>query len=322
MSVTRRRRACVAALAALGIAAPVAFAQEPGVILGTDAAETLNGTAADDSLYGRAGNDAINGLGGNDELDGGDGADALSGGDGNDAVSYSGATGVTVTIDGVANDGLPGEGDNVARDVEDVFGSDGDDKLKGSAGANTIDGGIGGDVIDGGTGRDAIYGQEGDDIITARDGRVDRIDCGPGKDRAVIDRSDTTVGCENVEVTILTPGFNVAGFPTRARTRLGSIRVVGVQSGSRVVVACRSGCRPAVARSRKLVTRRSARVSAGAVRLALPRRPAIVAGTTFEVGVTAPRARHGRCAVFRVVGRFRGLPQLKSRRCTTAARTR
>jgi Ca2+-binding RTX toxin-like protein len=317
-----RRCAAIAAIAGvLSLAVPLAVAQDPLQILGSDGPDVLNGTPGADAIYGRGGNDVLNGLGGNDDLDGGPGADALSGGEGDDSVSYSGAVAVAVTLNGAPDDGTPGEADNVGQDVEDIFGSDANDTLRGNAAANTIDGGAGNDVIDGGGGTDAIYGGVGDDIITARDGRVDRIECGPGRDRAIVDRVDSVKGCESVELTVQTPGFNMAGYPTRSRSRLRSVKLVGVLSGSRVVIACRSGCRPRTSRKRSLATRRSARVSAGAVRIALPARPAIVSATTFEVGVTGPRARHGRCAVFRVVGRFAGLPQVRAKHCISAART-
>ena len=306
----------------MAIGVPVALAQDATPLLGSDGPDVLIGTEGPDAIYGRAGADQLNGMGGNDELDGGLGIDVFSGGTGHDSVSYSGPTAVDVTLNGLADDGTQGEADNVGADVEDIFGSDGNDNLKGNDAANTIDGGPGRDIIDGGSGADALYGDTGDDIITARDGRVDRIDCGAGKDRAIADREDSISGCETVEVTVETPGFNLAGYPTLNRSRLRSIKLVGVLSGSRIVVACRSGCRPSRSPKRSLFVRRSARVSAGAVRFTLPVRPSIVGGTTFEVGVTAPRARHGRCSVFRVVGRFRGLPQVRAKRCTTVARTR
>lgn len=304
---------------ALCISVPLAFAQDPVLIVGGDGPEVLNGTPADDALYGRGGNDTLNGLGGNDDLDGGPGADILSGGDGIDSVSYAGPTGVSVSINGVADDG---DGDNVGSDVEDIFGSDGNDKLRGSGGPNTIDGGPGDDTIDGGSGRDALYGDAGDDLVTARDGRFDLIDCGDGNDRAVVDLEDRTVGCENVQRPVVTAGFKIAGYPTRAGTRLRAIELVGVANGSRIVVGCRSGCRPSASRKRSVTTRRSARTSNGAVTLALPRRPAIVGGTSFEVGITASGADHGRCVVFRVGRRLAGLPRLPSKKCLTVAKTK
>ena len=57
-----------------------------GLIVGTEAGETLNGTAGNDLILGLGGNDTLNGLGGNDVLVGGAGNDVLNGGDGNDTL--------------------------------------------------------------------------------------------------------------------------------------------------------------------------------------------------------------------------------------------
>jgi len=59
---------------------------EVGLIVGTNAGETLNGTAGNDLILGLGGNDTLNGLGGNDILVGGEGSDTLNGGDGNDIL--------------------------------------------------------------------------------------------------------------------------------------------------------------------------------------------------------------------------------------------
>ncbi|HEV8627921.1 MAG TPA: calcium-binding protein [Acidimicrobiia bacterium] len=99
------------------------------VVIGTDKDDTLTGDTGDNVLIGRLGNDKIAGGDGNDVLDGGpgddsfdedskpNGADQIIGGEGNDTVDYSTRQGgmVTVTLDGVANDGAPGEGDNVSE---------------------------------------------------------------------------------------------------------------------------------------------------------------------------------------------------------------
>ena len=42
----------------------------------------------------------------------------------------------------------------------------------------------------GGLGRDRMIGAGGNDTFYARDGRQDRIDGGPGRDRAFVDRLD------------------------------------------------------------------------------------------------------------------------------------
>jgi hypothetical protein len=41
-------------------------------------------------------------------------------------------------------------------------------------------------------GVDTLRGQEGDDVILARDGEPDVVSCGPGHDRARLDRSDVS----------------------------------------------------------------------------------------------------------------------------------
>ena len=54
------------------------------------------------------------------------GADGLQGGGGADDVGYGKRNaGIAVSLDGVANDGEAGEGDNVGTDVETVSGGSG-----------------------------------------------------------------------------------------------------------------------------------------------------------------------------------------------------
>ncbi|MBW3668063.1 MAG: fibronectin type III domain-containing protein [Actinobacteria bacterium] len=92
-------------------------------LTGNSGANVLNGGDGDDYLDGAGGNDTENGGAGNDRFFQGtasNGGDALNGGDGTDLADYSQRSGlVTITRDGVANDGAPGEGDDVAADVED-----------------------------------------------------------------------------------------------------------------------------------------------------------------------------------------------------------
>jgi Ca2+-binding RTX toxin-like protein len=80
-----------------------------------------------------------------------------------------------------------------------IFGLGGNDTLLGGAGDDRIYGGPGNDVITGGAGEDHLYGGPGSDTIYAADGERDIIDCGPGRDRAVVDLGvDKTVNCEVV----------------------------------------------------------------------------------------------------------------------------
>ena len=59
---------------------------------------------------------------------------------------------MSVTIDDLADDGGDADGpagarDNVATDVENLVGGDGDDTLAGSAGRNDLNGGPGADSL-------------------------------------------------------------------------------------------------------------------------------------------------------------------------------
>ncbi|MGV0758579.1 calcium-binding protein [Tistrella mobilis] len=108
---------------------------------------TLNGTDGDDVLTGGPGHDQINGLGGNDQINGSVKADTLDGGDGTDVVSYAASmAGVTVDLlNGTGRGGLA-EGDLLIN-IENVIGSDYDDRFISGASPNTVNGGAGRDVM-------------------------------------------------------------------------------------------------------------------------------------------------------------------------------
>jgi Ca2+-binding RTX toxin-like protein len=174
------------------------------------------------SLDGGNGNDTLIGGSDGDALRGGAGRDDLIGGAGQDSVDYSDHAGpVTVTLDGIANDGGPGEADHVAGDVEAVFGTDaadtlvgdgadndlwgagGNDRLVGEGGDDNQWGGSGDDIVDGGPGLDLLVGDDGDDTLLAADGERDVLGCGPGNDIAQRDPFDgwlyTTETCETIQ---------------------------------------------------------------------------------------------------------------------------
>ena len=162
---------------------------------GNDGDDTLNASGlmtARSTLAGGSGDDV---------LIPGDGADSLSGGDGIDRAEYGG-TGLTVSLNDVADDGLPGDGDNVSSDVEDVVvdpGSGGTATIIGSGGANQLSMADGGGKLTGGGGSDRLLGGPAADTIDAVDGYVDRIDCGGGTDTVTGDQRDQVASnCENV----------------------------------------------------------------------------------------------------------------------------
>jgi len=131
---------------------------------------------------------------GNDRLGSGGGPDELDGGTGRDRVSYAGRTdAVVVTLIGGADDGAPGEGDNLIA-IESLAGSRGYDvlvgglageRIEGGSGDDQIDGGPGHDTLVGGTGRDALAGADGNDVFLASRGTdgADVMNGGPGVDR-------------------------------------------------------------------------------------------------------------------------------------------
>ena len=167
----------------------------------TDARATLTGGAGNDSLAGGAGTDTLNGGDGDDGLAGNAGADSINGGAGLDRVDYTG-TPVTISLNDVADDGAPNEGDNVHSDVEDVLantGAGGTATITGSEQGNILDIDGGGGTITGGAGSDTLQGGPEADTIDARDGYADRVSCDAGTDAVMADQLDQVYSdCENV----------------------------------------------------------------------------------------------------------------------------
>lgn len=165
-------------------------------VAGAGGDDVVQGGDGSDSVIGGPGNDMMLGDAGNDFLYPGAGpangvgdGDTMSGGDGIDEVTYaSRTTRVVVKMDGVANDGLDGENDNVLGDVEKVTGGTAGDELDGSAAGETLNGGPGADLLGGGGGADDMQGGEGDDTMDGGPG-PDLIAGGPGVDRATYSAS-------------------------------------------------------------------------------------------------------------------------------------
>src|SRR5215207_8790958 len=143
----------------------------------------------------------IDGGGGRDLIAGGDAPDSLAGGPGIDTAEYFGTlTGVNVSANGNAGDGAPGENDNVATDVENLYGTaygdtlrgsdedsvlygrDGVDYLYGNDGDDTLNGGNQNDIVNGGAGDDTLSGAAGDDKLNG-DGGEDKLYGSAGLDK-------------------------------------------------------------------------------------------------------------------------------------------
>ena len=171
-------------------------------VMAWEGGDFVYGEAGDDNV--RAGNEQPDANVG-DVLDGGPGFDEIpaAGGDYNRSVNDE----VSVSQDGQANDGEPGEGDNVTNveklrlegnratfvgsdAAEDVFvdadfgtlrGNGGNDRLVAYDGHDTIDGGDGDDYLEGGFGNDELTGGPGVDQFSGDRTETDVIAIGSDK---------------------------------------------------------------------------------------------------------------------------------------------
>ncbi|MBG0839077.1 peroxidase family protein [Ectopseudomonas toyotomiensis] len=184
------------------------------VIMGTNAANTLNGTALDDHILGLGGNDVLNGLAGNDILDGGAGNDTLDGGLGAD-VMLGGLGNDIYIVDNVGDQVIEAAGggtDTVRTTLQEyglganvehlTFIGTGNFTGYGNELANTITGGAGNDVLDGGAGADRLVGGAGNDsYYVDNSGDVVVEAAGAGVDTVYSTASSYTLGA-NVEMFV------------------------------------------------------------------------------------------------------------------------
>jgi hypothetical protein len=89
---------------------------------------------------------------------------------------------------------------NGLRGPDVLNGGPGADRLLGGAGQDRLLGGRGADTLTGGPGADTLDGGAGPDRVRARDGAVDRVRCGAGRDTATVDEADRVAAtCERVQ---------------------------------------------------------------------------------------------------------------------------
>jgi RTX calcium-binding nonapeptide repeat (4 copies) len=93
-----------------------------------------------------------------------------------------------------------GKGDRMrgAGGHDCLIGGSGADSLLGEEGFDRLIGGRGRDRLVGGPGRNFYDAGRGRDFVDAANGRSEHVRCGPGRDRARVDRGDVTVGCETL----------------------------------------------------------------------------------------------------------------------------
>lgn len=201
---------------------------DPGVneLNGGGGDDVLDGREGDDRLFGddwfsilfldsTSGDDRLNGGVGDDWLEGGAGADELRGGPGEDTASYKYSgdhySGVEVRLYNGTARGSDAEGDTFVGmrtleyvddegnrqeirvpDIENLFGSSGNDILAGAHGPNRLDGYEGNDRLDGREGNDVLIGGAGFDVLMGGPG-ADMLSGGAEGDTASYEFSDAGV---------------------------------------------------------------------------------------------------------------------------------
>lgn len=127
--------------------------------------DTIIGNSSSNVLQGNAGNDSLTGGDGEDLLVGGAGGDVLNGGNGFDSVDYSYlSSGLTIDLNQPSNSTGDAAGDTFSE-IERVFGSTGDDTIRGSSADLTIFGLAGNDSLIGGSGYNTLIGGAGADFM-------------------------------------------------------------------------------------------------------------------------------------------------------------
>jgi Ca2+-binding RTX toxin-like protein len=192
-------------------------------VVGGSGSDIMIGNSLDNVLNGGGGADSLDGGGGDDVLiEGGGDGDALIGGPGADTADYATrGDALNLSLDDVANDGRPGEGDLIDDTVENVRGGNGQDTISGSPTANRLDGGPNRDTVtyagrtealalrssggvantDGAAGEgdeivnaEVLVGGNGNDTLGDWGGTASTLRGGPGTDTADYSQRGDAVG--------------------------------------------------------------------------------------------------------------------------------
>jgi Ca2+-binding RTX toxin-like protein len=180
------------------------------ILFGDGGSNNISGGSGDDTIHAGLQADTLNGDKGNDTFipDNKTPEDEIIGGSGFDFVDYENSS-AAVVID-VSTATKPGKvTDLLHSDIEFVRGSSFNDsisnssgqgmKMYGGPGNDTLIGGKDDDTIDGGTGIDSILGNGGGDHLRTKDGQIDIVDGGSGKDILEnFDRSGTIDSISNI----------------------------------------------------------------------------------------------------------------------------
>ncbi|MBW4472577.1 MAG: hypothetical protein KME45_19725 [Stenomitos rutilans HA7619-LM2] len=166
---------------------------QDNILFGGSGNDRIEARSGNDLMFGNDGADTLLGEDGDDKLVGGAGADSLNGGNGIDTASYFTAlSGVTANLTIARGTSGDANGD-VFTQIENLEGSEFNDRLTGDAQANYLwglsgddflDGREGNDTLNGGTGNDRLSGGDGNDLLLGQTGD-DALDGGDGNDTLI-----------------------------------------------------------------------------------------------------------------------------------------
>lgn len=214
------------------------------LLKGGDGDDVLSGRSGDDDLQGGAGTDVLIGGGGRDILEGGMGADFLLGGAGSDTASYASSSNKVNINLGTGFIALGDAQGDTLSSIENLIGTDFNDKLSGSEDDNFINGGDGRDSIIGADGDDRLLGGDGHDAVFGGAGS-DTLVLGQGRDIGNGGAGDDTINGGSGQDTISGGGgddkLNGSGGQDRLDGGTGSDELIGGGGADVFVFATNDG---------------------------------------------------------------------------------
>ncbi|GAW35556.1 bifunctional hemolysin/adenylate cyclase precursor [Roseovarius sp. A-2] len=201
-----------------------------------DGDDILEGAAGNDSILGGDGQDIIRGGDGNDVLIGGSGADQLVGGAGRDRAQYSGAAASVIADLQIASSNTGEAAGDIYNSIENLYGSEYNDDLRGDGQNNTIWGWHGRDKLFGRNGNDTLSGGNGNDILIGGAG-ADRLLGGNGHDTFRGDGgNDLMIGGAGTDLFIFKAGHGVDTI-TDFEAGIDHLQFEGIQYGDLSIAA-------------------------------------------------------------------------------------